>query len=333
MNMFRAFMELDKLHEAVDDRNTLIANLRAIGRNYNFDKYSTAQLFRIWQKESEKHDLELEIQSDSAEDLIFCDECGLRLTDGGYCPSCDDGAEDLDEATLGWVARQPIASRSQAKPIRKRKLRYACAIEEPSGIDDPVFFYWDSDAGDYDRDDLDTALSENPYCVSKSYAEILGDAQAIKPSFSEVVIVAIDDHDQIVDCIDTDFSQEFRDFCDGSFKPSPNQIPGHLDSTLYESFLDSLTAADKISSWVSRAPVQQQQNQPNQPAYPPYKIVTIIYDVKAHKLRARANDGVHGWANVAFPNNLRNRDGQQYVVDDLVWNGKNYRASGNITAI
>lgn len=27
-----------------------------------------------------------------------CDKCGARLTDGGYCPQCDDGAEDLDEA-------------------------------------------------------------------------------------------------------------------------------------------------------------------------------------------------------------------------------------------
>jgi hypothetical protein len=63
------------------------------------------------------------------------------------------------------------------------------------------------------------------------------------------------------------------------------------------------------------------------------KVVTIVYDVTAHKLRARANDGVHGWANVAFPNNLRTRDGQEYEVDALIWNGKNYRVSGNIKPI
>lgn len=26
-----------------------------------------------------------------------CDKCGTRLTDGGYCPRCDDGAEDLND--------------------------------------------------------------------------------------------------------------------------------------------------------------------------------------------------------------------------------------------
>lgn len=26
-----------------------------------------------------------------------CDKCGTRLTDGGFCPVCDDGASDLDE--------------------------------------------------------------------------------------------------------------------------------------------------------------------------------------------------------------------------------------------
>ena len=26
-----------------------------------------------------------------------CPNCGARLTDGGYCPICDDGTEDLDE--------------------------------------------------------------------------------------------------------------------------------------------------------------------------------------------------------------------------------------------
>jgi hypothetical protein len=59
--------------------------------------------------------------------------------------------------------------------------------------------------------------------------------------------------------------------------------------------------------------------------------VTIVYDSKAHKLRARADDGVHGEANVAFPNHLREKEGQVYQVDELIWNGKNYRASGTIT--
>ena len=62
-------------------------------------------------------------------------------------------------------------------------------------------------------------------------------------------------------------------------------------------------------------------------------IVTIVYDTSKHKLRAQADDGVHGLANVAFPNDLRTREGQQYKVDTLTWNGKNYRVSGDIKPI
>jgi hypothetical protein len=63
------------------------------------------------------------------------------------------------------------------------------------------------------------------------------------------------------------------------------------------------------------------------------KIVTIFYDHRAGKLRAQANDGVNGTANVAFPNHLRTQPGQQYEVDNLIWNGKNYRVSGNVKPI
>jgi hypothetical protein len=52
-----------------------------------------------------------------------------------------------------------------------------------------------------------------------------------------------------------------------------------------------------------------------------------------NKFRARADDGIHGRANVAFPTALRNHNGQQYEVEDLTWNGKNYRAVGKIRPI
>jgi hypothetical protein len=60
-------------------------------------------------------------------------------------------------------------------------------------------------------------------------------------------------------------------------------------------------------------------------------IVTIVAD--NGRLRARADDGTHGPGWVAFPNNLRNQEGQQYEVDNLVWNGKNYRATGQIKTV
>ena len=57
-------------------------------------------------------------------------------------------------------------------------------------------------------------------------------------------------------------------------------------------------------------------------------VVTIVYN--GGKLRALATDGVNPAAWVAFPNHLRTQEGQKYVVDQLIWNGKNYRVSGSI---
>lgn len=60
-------------------------------------------------------------------------------------------------------------------------------------------------------------------------------------------------------------------------------------------------------------------------------VVTIVSD--KGRLRAMGTDGQNPYAFVAFPNNLRNKAGQQYAVDGLVWNGKNYRVVGNISPI
>jgi hypothetical protein len=103
MNMFRAFIALDALHEAYDDRQILIDRIKALGKHYYFDKYSNQQLFNIWEKESAKkarQDAEESAFRDyynSKVEKPACSYCGRRLTDGGYCPVCDDGAEDFDD--------------------------------------------------------------------------------------------------------------------------------------------------------------------------------------------------------------------------------------------
>jgi hypothetical protein len=62
-------------------------------------------------------------------------------------------------------------------------------------------------------------------------------------------------------------------------------------------------------------------------------IVTIVYDRSKGKLRAQADDGIHGVGYVAFPNSYRTSSGQKYEVEKLIWNGKNYRVSGSIKSI
>lgn len=106
------------------------------------------------------------------------------------------------------------------------------------------------------------------------------------------------------------------------------------DNSLLE-WLDSNGNSVNISS----ATQTTNSTQANAVAQPPKastqsaNIVTIVYDYSKHKLRAQADDGVNGIGNVAFPTNLRTKAGQQYKVDKLIWNGKNYRVTGSIIPI
>lgn len=99
MNMFRVFMELE---EAYNSRQMMIDDIKKAGKHYNFDKYSDAQLYRMWQRlqkpntpaiKEPEHELDLEFSQDYSE---YCD-CGAMLSDAGFCPVCDDGEEDLTE--------------------------------------------------------------------------------------------------------------------------------------------------------------------------------------------------------------------------------------------
>lgn len=97
--MFRVFMELD---EAYNDRQFYIDEIKKAGKNYNFNKYTDAQLYRMWQRlqkpakiaKEPEHDLDLDFEPER--ELDYCD-CGIRLTDFGQCPVCDLGEEDLVE--------------------------------------------------------------------------------------------------------------------------------------------------------------------------------------------------------------------------------------------
>ena len=108
-----------------------------------------------------------------------------------------------------------------------------------------------------------------------------------------------------------------------------------------EGIFDS-TPSSKLNKWVDATgqPIKLQNNTQTQapqsstakaPAANNKFIVRIVSD--HGRLRAMATDGVHpgGW--VAFPNDLRQFEGQTYEVDQLIWNGKNYRVSGNIVEI
>lgn len=84
--------------EAFVSRDQLIADLRKLGKNYYFDKYTDAQLYMMLQKAQAKAATPNKSLSRKDDELITaCEKCGARLNDSGTCPSCDDGEEDLNE--------------------------------------------------------------------------------------------------------------------------------------------------------------------------------------------------------------------------------------------
>jgi hypothetical protein len=99
MSLIMTFMELDKLYESTDrmSRAELIKAIKAMGFNYNFDKYSDEALYRILKNRQSKvleDEAYAEASGITAEEKLVCDECGCQLTDGGFCPKCENGEED-----------------------------------------------------------------------------------------------------------------------------------------------------------------------------------------------------------------------------------------------
>lgn len=122
MDMLRAFVELD---EAYSDRQLSIDTLKKAGKNYNFDKYTDAQLYRMAQRVTQPkvavkapaHELDLDFEPRNIE---RCEFCNTQLTDLGQCPKCELGEEDLQEwktfSGQSTGTSQPTATQQTPKP-------------------------------------------------------------------------------------------------------------------------------------------------------------------------------------------------------------------------
>ena len=115
---------------------------------------------------------------------------------------------------------------------------------------------------------------------------------------------------------------------------------------LYEN--KDLTSKKKLAEWrltpTNQSAVQQSAptssqptpavNTTSKPAIASKNGKPVVVIVSDHgRLRALGTDGTNPAAFVAFPKNLRQFEGQKYEVDQLIWNGKNYRVAGNIVEI
>ena len=126
------------LEEAYGDREKWIDIIRSYGKEYNFNKYTDAQLYSIayrlqeyepkkkpekrqqldlfdgdkYNKKPEENILQQEIHrqelnrlekdfnNDKAKSNKYCSKCGHELNDAGECPSCDLGDESVWDESL-----------------------------------------------------------------------------------------------------------------------------------------------------------------------------------------------------------------------------------------
>lgn len=91
------------INEAGPSRDLMIDAMQKVGKRYNFNKYTDAQIFRMYQKyvldKPKRIDIEVDAEVDGQDKVEFprCEACGIRLNDGGTCPVCDHGEPDMHE--------------------------------------------------------------------------------------------------------------------------------------------------------------------------------------------------------------------------------------------
>lgn len=302
MKLVETFKKLNAIYdnpynitEAFTDRNTLIANIKSTGRNYNFDRWSDTQLYRMWQRiQQEEHNKKIARKildnNEKAKNIKYCPDCKTQLSDNGTCPRCnidygweetlDEGVFDSLPNTNNWVSMTTGSTIKAPKSnstnnTTSNKLHYVISATVNGNIKDSLF-YWDYK---YILGDMNDLAKHQDIFKTIADAEIFAKNIFNEPAFAMKPAVYI----MSVDIVNQDF---------------------HLIKSVEN-------------------PYQQQSSTNN--------IVTLVYD--GNRLRAQADDGKNGKGWVAFPNNLRTKAGQQYEVDGLFWNGKNYRVIGNITPI
>lgn len=100
MNMFRAFMELDKINESSPSLLSMINDLKTWGKAYpSLEHKPYGQVWNIWNKEraaQNEKQAYAEVATLPKEEKPVCGECGRLLNAGGECPVCDDGEEHYD---------------------------------------------------------------------------------------------------------------------------------------------------------------------------------------------------------------------------------------------
>lgn len=97
-------------------------------------------------------------------DKPTCENCGTRLTDGGYCPKCDDGEEDYEDLEEGLYTDLQGALGEVGTKYSDDDLEYIWEISQ----DDPVIADYN---GDYDAWKRDTLAYMSEDELEESYQD------------------------------------------------------------------------------------------------------------------------------------------------------------------
>lgn len=108
-------LSLESLKESWMDTEDMIAELEATGHHYKWEKYTPAQIYRIYEwalakekngvvsKKAQEEIAEIEKELASQPKRKKCQQCGYDLNDNNECPICDLGDTDLLDEELGSV--------------------------------------------------------------------------------------------------------------------------------------------------------------------------------------------------------------------------------------
>lgn len=103
MDLKDAFKELDNLYEDSDylDRQSLISNIKAMGFNYNFNRFTTEQLACILTGLLAKTKKRNKAEKIIANPVKYCMSCNAILSDSGICSKCSDsGLGDIYDGII-----------------------------------------------------------------------------------------------------------------------------------------------------------------------------------------------------------------------------------------
>ena len=92
-----------KIEESAMTREQMISELQKAGKRFYFPKYTDGQIYNMYMKyvvnapKVVDDTVAVEQEPEVFEEKPTFPDCGTRLTDGGYCPKCDDGEEDMGD--------------------------------------------------------------------------------------------------------------------------------------------------------------------------------------------------------------------------------------------